>query len=123
MITHPYWIHGTRLELTGWVVNATQLLMHTSREQRPDAMIIADDNFVPDVTTALRDSGVDVPGELEVVAATNFPHPTPAAVPVVRLGFHVSRILDTSLDLIKRKNAGEDVPKRTVIQPLFEHEL
>jgi len=123
MITYPYWIHGTRLELTGWVVNATQLLMHTSREERPDAMIIADDNFVPNVTAALRDAGVNVPGELEVIAETNFPHPTTAAVPVVRLGFDVKRMLDTSLDLIRRKNSGQDVPEMTVIEPVFEHEL
>ncbi len=54
-----------------------RLLVQGAPGERPDGLVITDDNLVPDLTAGLAESGVkDV-----VVAHTNFPHPTPSAVP------------------------------------------
>jgi len=45
---------------------------------RPDALVVADDNLVTCATQGIAASGVQVPGELDVVAHCNFPHPLPA---------------------------------------------
>jgi len=122
MITHRYWIHGTSLEMRDWAANSVELMMRCGGQDRPDGLVILDDNFVPDVTDALVAAGVDVPGELEVVAHTNMPYPTRSAVPAVRLSFDVSKVIDTAVDLIGRQIRGEEVPARIAVKPELQTE-
>ena len=43
-----------------------------------------DDNLVPDATAVVASVGLRVPDDLLVIVHTNFPYPTPAAVPACR---------------------------------------
>jgi len=98
------------------------MLVNGDGDFRPDALIIADDNFVTEVTAALAESGVETPRELEVVAHCNYPYPTDAMVPVTRLGFDVCELLERSIEVIRRKRSGEEVPYEVRIEPQFENE-
>jgi len=122
MITHHRWIHGGTLQNKVWAANAAELMMHCSRRDRPDGIVIADDNFVPEVTAALAEAGVNIPGDLEIVAHANFPRPTPSVVPAVRLGFDVRYLLETFISLIVRNQKGEEIPDRVLIEPVFERD-
>jgi hypothetical protein len=67
-------------------------------------------------------AGVKVPDEVVVVGHTNFPWPTPSAVPVKRLGFNVRRVLAVSLDLIDQQRRNEQPPHMTTVRATFEDE-
>ena len=117
-----FWVQGVSVEAFSWARHCTELLMHCSRADRPDGLVITDDNLVPYATEALEDAGVDVPGELEVVAHCNLDHLTSSAVPAARLGYDVRWMLHTAVDVIDRKRRGEQVPDEIVVEPRFDGE-
>jgi hypothetical protein len=69
----------------------------------------------------LRDEGV--PADLAVVAHTNFPHPTPSAVPVARLGYDVAKLVMTCMERIDQQRRGEKPPALTLVPALWEGEV
>lgn len=77
-----------------------QLLLALPAQQRPQALIISDDNLVPNVTTGLKHAALTHARDLLLIAHANFPHTTPSRVPAYRLGFDVTQILSTCFDLI-----------------------
>ena len=117
-----YWVQGASVEAFSWARHCTELLMHCSRADRPDGLIITDDNLVAFATEALVDTGVDVPGEMEVVAHCNLGHLTASAVPAVRIGYDVRWMLHTAVDVIDRKRRGEHVPDEIVVEPRFDEQ-
>lgn len=123
--------HGLASESCWWVpVNVaapqftstyTHLLMRGTPAARPDALIIADDTFVPHALQGLQDAGVL--DEVELVAQCNFPVAESPAVPMKRLGFSVPGMFRSCLDLMDRMRAGESVPDVTPAHAVFEHEV
>ena len=57
--------------------------------ERPDGLIVTDDNLLTSASEGLLAAGVRVPEEVSVVALTNFPNLVPSAVPVTRIGFDI----------------------------------
>jgi len=115
------------VQFTDWthpraVRAVTSLLMRGNRNERPDALILADDHLVEHATAALADAGI-VPGEIEIVALCNFPEPPPSSLPVVRLGFDADAILRACVDRILDQRLGRAFELRTRIQALFEEEF
>jgi DNA-binding LacI/PurR family transcriptional regulator len=123
MTTFPFWFQATDPLAPASARNIAHLLMSANRQDRPDGLVIMDDNLVPYATAGLVDAGVKVPEEVEVVAHCNFPHPTPSAVPAVRLGCDVRAILASAIDAIDRQRRGEAPPMKIEIPALFEHEV
>lgn len=103
--------------------NVTRLIFEGNPNDRPDALMILDDNLVERATLGLTASKLDVPNDVTVIAHTNFPQPAKAHVPVTRLGYDIREILRLSMDLIDRQRRGEEVPDCTEIAPVFENEL
>ncbi|MBA3684114.1 MAG: GntR family transcriptional regulator [Planctomycetes bacterium] len=95
------------------------LLLHGPRAQRPDGLIIADDNFVEAATAGIRDAGV--PG-LHVIGHCNFPWPTPSVLPIRRLGYDTRRILDACLASIAALRAGRR-PADVIIESQLDDEV
>lgn len=83
-----------------------RLLCAGAREQRPDALIITDDNLVPHAGAGLLDARVQVPRDLVVAAHANLPYPTFSPVPCLRYGPDMDRLLACGLDEIRRIAAG-----------------
>ena len=114
-----------------WPRNLGRLLVRGAPDERPDALVIADDNLVPELTTGLAESGVPVrrgsepqqTGDLVVVAHTNFHYPTPSAVPVTRLGYDIRELVMVCMERIDQQRRGEIPPAHTYIKAVFEDEL
>jgi len=99
-----------------------QLLLD-SRGDRPDALVIADDNLVEEATAGLVATGVRVGEDLDVIAHSNFPWSGPTIVPLKRLGYDIRSVLLTCVDLLDRQRRGGPVPNETKIKAIFEEEL
>ncbi len=99
-----------------------RLLFREAMPDRPDGLIVADDNLVEQVTLGIADAGVNVPQNLDIVAHCNFPWPPPSALPVTRLGFDAHRILEEGLRLLRESISG--APSATArVDAVFEREL
>ena len=103
--------------------NVTRLLFEGNPDNRPDALLILDDNLVEAATRGLAESELSVPGDVTVIAHANFPELAKAHVPVTRLGYDIREILRLCMDLIDRQRRGQEVPETTELAPVFEHEL
>jgi DNA-binding LacI/PurR family transcriptional regulator len=123
LTSQPYWQLRIGLDLPAGARESTHLMFHAGQKQRPDALIISDDNLVQHATGGLIDAGVRVPHDVEVVAHCNFPHPTPSVVPVKRLGFDTREVLETMLEIVDAQRRGKKVPQLASIKARFEDEL
>jgi DNA-binding LacI/PurR family transcriptional regulator len=120
--THSYWIQGMDLNNSFPARRLAQLLVNPNQTERPDALVITDDNLVENATRGLYDSGVRIPEDLEIVAHCNFPWPPPCAVPVTRLGYDAKEILESAMQLLRELKAGAP-PRCVYVKALFEREL
>ena len=123
LLTRPHWLQAVSVLVPAWGRQVARLLFAGERGERPDALVVTDDNLVPAVTAGVTASGVRVPRDVEVVAHTNFPHPTPSAVPAIRLGYDIRSLVALCLERIDQQRRGERPPRRTLLPPLFEREL
>lgn len=117
------WVQSVSAAQAGWAENCMALLFHPDQAVRPDGLIIADDNLVPETMQGLQHLGVRVPEDLAVVAHGNFPWLTPSSMPVRRLGFDTRAMLGTCLDILDQLRAGLSVPTMTSMPALFEDEI
>ena len=76
------------------------LLMRLPASERPNGLIIHDDNLIHWATIGLRASGMLIPKDIEIVAHTNFPCPAPSAVPVTTCGFDAHAVLEAAMVLL-----------------------
>lgn len=121
--TRPFWTQGVSVELPMSARNCMHLLMHGGQAERPDALIITDDNLVEPGTLGLVDAGVKPSGDVVVVAHANFPWKTPSYVEIQRLGYDVCQLLSACIDSINRQRQGEKMPPIVELPALFEHEM
>ena len=120
----PQWVHGIQNNSAWSAEPLTHLLFDARRAtDRPDALVISDDNLVPAATAGLVAAGVRVPTDVCVIAHTNFPHPTPSAVPVTRLGYDVRKLFATCVEQLEQQRRGETPPAGTVLPAVFAEEL
>jgi hypothetical protein len=122
MATREYWMQAIARSAHPSAGRVVHLLMNPAQTERPDGLVVMDDNLLEHATMGLIAAGVRVPDDMDVVAHTNFPWPTPSAVPVKRLGFDVRRILAVSLDLIDRQRRNEQPAHLTTVRATFEDE-
>jgi hypothetical protein len=82
------------------------LLGTLPERQRPDCLLITDDNLVLPATTGILDASWRAPHDLEVAAHANFPLTTHAAVPCLRYGMDVPELLRVAAEEIGKLAAG-----------------
>jgi DNA-binding LacI/PurR family transcriptional regulator len=100
-----------------------QALMQAPSAERPDGLIIADDNLVADALAGLAEEGARVGDDLDVVAHCNFPWAGKAAPQLRWLGYDARTVLETCLDLLDRQRRGAAVAGLTKIAAMFEDEV
>jgi hypothetical protein len=122
MTLRPYWIQTVALSEPESARNCVHLLMHPGQAERPDALLISDDNLVEHASAGVIAAGVHVPDDLDVVAHCNFPWPAPRVLPVRRLGYDARAVLKACLASIDEQRQGR-VPATAVIPARFENEL
>ena len=121
--SRPWWrVEATTL-YPGALQPVMQMLCRLPASDRPDAVIVTDDNLVPDATAGLAAAGARLPRNLAIVAHTNFPLPTTSALPAVRLGFDVRRVVATCIDVLDQRNRGATLPGPVIVPVEFEGEV
>ena len=123
MITRPYWLLSMTHRPEKAVENCAHLLMHGNQSERPDALLIADDNLIEPATMGLTAAGVRGTEDLEIVAHCNFPWPSPSHLPVRYVGYDVRELLRHSIEAIDRQRHGDFQPLTVHVDPLFENEF
>jgi DNA-binding LacI/PurR family transcriptional regulator len=120
---HSHWFLKMPLSHPDTVRCCVQLLLHTSRLDQPDGVIIADDNLVPVVTAGLMASGAEIPRDLEIVAHCNYPFPPESHVPVHWLGFDVPAMLKICLQLVDAQRRNQPVELSSMLAALTPGEV
>jgi len=105
------------------VANSVELLMHLEAENRPDALIIHDDNLVDGAVAGLLAARVKVPQEIKLVAHCNYPTPASSALQIKRLGCDCRMLLRECLKIIEMIRDGLTPPEYTKLPALFEDEI
>lgn len=99
--------------------HVVELLMHPGQSERPDGLIVSDDNLLTAAGEGLLAAGVRVPEDVNVVALTNFPNLVPCAVPVTRIGFDIPALLDLLVERLEQVRRGETPPENTLVPAVF----
>lgn len=102
------------------------LLVHDGQRQRPDALLLSDDNLVEPALAGLADAGARLGRDVEVIVHANFPSPreattTPESISEVhRLGYDACATLAAGVELIDAQRLGRAAPHHTVVRAVFE---
>lgn len=118
----PHWLQGVGLTDTLPGANLARLLLRGRPGERPDGLVIVNDNLVESVTAGLSELGLDIPRELDIVAHCNFPCVPPSAVPVTRLGYEVGEVLEAGMRALRAIRSGEPPDPYVAVEALFEDE-
>ncbi len=118
----PHWVQAVGIVDVRWACNTAHLLMHPNQRERPDGLIIADDNLVEPAVAGVVAAGVRVGEEADIVAHCNFPLTFNTVAPVTRLGFDARRILNLCIENIERQRRGEAVPREALLPAGLENE-
>jgi tRNA A-37 threonylcarbamoyl transferase component Bud32 len=90
------------------------------RQNRPDAIFVADDNLVAPVLAGLQRAGVRAGKDVYVLAHCNWPRPLGMGEGVEHLGFDVREVLCAGKDLIDAHRDGARPPTRLVPSRFLE---
>ena len=112
----PHWILPVPYRFPSVVRIVATLLTRLPPGDRPDAVIVGDDNLCDTVVSVVRAAGLRVPGDIVVASHTNFPLAEPDVVPVLRAGYDARAALSACLDALEKQRAGVKLPPRTVIK-------
>ncbi|MBI2438630.1 MAG: GntR family transcriptional regulator [Lentisphaerae bacterium] len=123
MISPPYWRQVAQPMVKDAVRNAVWLLLRGAPAERPDALIIADDNYLDDSIAGLIASEMRVPQDVKVVALCNFPARQKPVLPMRQLGFDIRGALSTCVEIIAGIRRGATMPDLTLLPALWEDEL
>ena len=115
LVIKPHHVQAIGFDHAKWAANYAQVLMSANRDERPEGLVIADDNYIPYATAGIAAAGIRVPDDLDVVGYCNFPHPPPRAVPVKLMGLDIRRAVRTCIEIIERLRRGEDVPMNNLL--------
>lgn len=106
----PYWRQATEWHDPEAASHCVQLLMRGPAGERPDSILITDDNLIEGVTAGLVSAGMKVPDDVEVVARANFPLPSAPTLSLRLLGYDLRGVLRRAIDLIDGQRRGDSVP-------------
>jgi hypothetical protein len=117
------WLQAVPLEGAHWAANLVRLLFDRPAPQRPDSLIVADDNLLEPASRALHHLGLRAPADVELVAECNFPWPTPSLLPVARIGYSITECLRLCRRNIDLARQGHTPPLQTFLPALTEREF
>lgn len=120
---HRYWTQTTNVKTAESADECVHLLMHGGQAERPDALIIDNDNLALPAIRGLLAAGVRIPEDVEVVAHANYPLCSQLPVPVTRLGFDTHQILDGCFESMTAFQQNRPVPSCITVGTMFESEM
>lgn len=123
LVFNEPWMQAGHMDNPPWNTNLAWLLTQGRPEERPDGLVITDDNLVPQVCEGIVAAGRRPPEDLDIVAHCNYPVDVRPKLPVKLLGYDVRGILDHCIRLIDEQRAGLQPLPETFVTPLFEEEV
>ena len=119
----PDWVQGATKGLAVANEQLVHLLFRTPANERPDGLIIADDNLEPDILRALLRLGLEIDRDVTVVAHCNWPAGQLSPLPIAHLGYGVPELLNQAIAMVTRlladpRTACPDV----LVDPSFQPE-
>ncbi|HYG77349.1 MAG TPA: GntR family transcriptional regulator [Planctomycetota bacterium] len=105
--TQPRWCQYAPHSREGrlWAAHAVEAIIGGA--QRPDALVIYDDNHIESAMSGMLRAGCAVPGDCLVVAHTNFPWPLPSPFPLIRIGIDIRKVVESAVAEIERRQNGQ----------------
>lgn len=103
-ICRPEWVHGIHHLPEGvWEASRLiRLLCTPAQPERPDGLIVLNENLLPPVLAGLRECGI-VPGrEIQIVSHCNTPATKPLASGINYVAFNAKSILLHSIDRLRQ---------------------
>jgi DNA-binding LacI/PurR family transcriptional regulator len=122
MESRPPWVHVGIQGYPQPVANTMRLLAQLPAAERPDCLVITDDNLVEPACRGLRESGLRVPRDVEIVAHCNFPAPADSP-PVQWLGYDIRNLLRKTVEVMRGWRNGTPPPREVPIPLEFEQEV
>ena len=102
----PWWRFAAGITAQRTTANLVRLLC--SAANRPDGLIITDDNLVPGAVAGLLESGVRVGKDLHVAAQCNWPFPADDVLPIMHIGFDLGHMLSEALAYLRSPSMPPD---------------
>jgi len=122
LVPRPHWEQLASMRKPIAARHVMQLMLHSGQFERPDGLIIADDNLIAGATEGIGNTGMRAPDDIAVVAMTNFPHVLPSAVPLTRIGFDIPAVLDLLTERLTQVASGRPAPELTTVPAITEQE-
>ena len=122
MEVRPHWVQIGNQGYPAPAAHVMRLLARLPHDERPDCLMITDDNLVEPACRGLRAENLRVPEDMEIVAHCNFPAPA-LDVPVRWLGYDIRNLLRTTAELLLRWRAAETHPAVVQVPLEFDWEV
>ena len=119
--SRPEW--GLAIENEELSEPITRLMFAAGKDQRPDGLFIADDNFTEYVARGLIAAGIKVPEELKIISHCNWSMPPRCLVPMELIGFDSRKIISEGIRLIETHGKSGKVNSPILLPPLMKNEI
>ena len=123
LVCESSWMQFPDREKEYGAKHAVDLLMHPGQSNRPDGLIIADDNLIEGSVKSLISNNIKVPDELSIVTMNNFPHKVQTELDVTRIGFNIPAMLDVLMTRIEELSSDISPEENTSIPAIMEDEF
>jgi DNA-binding LacI/PurR family transcriptional regulator/DNA-binding transcriptional regulator YhcF (GntR family) len=121
LVTRSSWVQACSPSAPAWARHCVHLLMDRPDDDRPDALLVADDNLVEEAIGGAIEARVRVPEDLLIVGHCNFPWRIRSVVPTTRLGFDISQLVRMAITTIDAARAGAS-PSVIELPLVLEHD-
>lgn len=110
------------LDNTEWAKNCMRLMFDKANTNRPESLILLDDNLFEPALAGILDAGINIPADLEIITHSNFPWKSECKVSVTRLGFDMHSLLELFLAELESQRNGNP-PQDASLEAVFEEEI
>ncbi|WP_269523543.1 GntR family transcriptional regulator [Coraliomargarita parva] len=121
--TKNHWFCATGINGYGMIPNLIHLLLDYPNDERPDALLIANDQLADIAVNAVTEHGLHIGSDIDIVAHCNWPKTSQYLLPVRRLGFHAHDFIRASVKLIEEQRLKHQIEAETLIPALYDNEV
>ncbi len=122
LTSRTQWQLGVDLMHPQTARHIVQLLMSFPKDERPDGLLIADENLVEPVISGLCDSNMRIPDDVMLIAHGTFADTTPITEKLSRIGFDVRMLLHECVRRINEQCRKQETSLFTLVPAIFSDE-
>lgn len=110
LTTRPAWQLAIAWDQVAQVRPQLAAMFNAPPADRPDALLVLDDNLLDDACAALQQLGRRIPADVAVASHWNFPNPLPRHAPIHCVGFDARALLARCIAMLDAQRRHEAVP-------------